>query len=96
MDQPLVRLFLLLKFLVPFVLFMAVVYLALHMLFARLLTGPQGPTLWFFGVVTRPLTQPVRAFLAPATPEPRVRVITLGVYIALWLAARFILNAVFG
>ena len=82
------RLPLLLNLVLPLVLFMAWIYLALHMLFARLVTNPQSPVLWFFAVVTGPLTRPVRALLPPGTPEPRVRMISLAVYVALWIVAR--------
>lgn len=96
MDELLLRLLLILKALVPFVFFMAAIYLALHVVFARFLSGPQSTTLWFFAVVTQPLTRPVRAVLAPATPEPRVRLIALGVYGVLWLTVRFLFNTLFG
>ena len=52
---------------VPLVLFMASVYLCLHILFARLITRPDSPVLWFFSVVTGPLTRPVRAAAAAGT-----------------------------
>lgn len=91
MDEAVRRLLLLLNLLVPLVLFMACVYLALHMVFARLIASPASPVLWFFSVVTGPLTRPVRRFLAPATPEPRVRAVALGVYAALWMGARLVL-----
>jgi uncharacterized protein YggT (Ycf19 family) len=73
---------------IPLVFFMAAIYLALHILFARFVVGPASPVLWFFGVVTGPLTRPVRKFLAPGTPEARVRVVALAVYVILWLASR--------
>ena len=76
---------------VPLVLFMASVYLVLHVLFARFITRPDSPVLWFFSVVTGPLTRPVRAMLAAGTPERRVRLVALGVYVLLWLGARILL-----
>jgi hypothetical protein len=90
------RLALLLNVIVPFVFFMAWIYLALHMLLARLVTRPDSPVLWFFGIVTAPLTRPVRAMLPPGTPEARVRSIALAVYVALWLAARVLLAGLTG
>jgi hypothetical protein len=86
-----VRLPLLLNLVLPLVLFMAWIYLALHMLFARLVTDPQSPVLWFFAVVTGPLTRPVRALLPTGTPEPRVRMISLTVYVGLWIVVRVVL-----
>jgi hypothetical protein len=77
---------------VPLVFFMASIYLLLHMVFARLITNPDSPVLWFFGVVTGPLTRPIRAFLAPGTPERRVRLVSLSVYVALWLGSRILLT----
>jgi hypothetical protein len=47
--------------------------------------------LWFFSVVTGPLTRPVRAVLAPGTPERRVRLVALAVYVLLWLGSRILL-----
>jgi hypothetical protein len=76
---------------VPLVFFMASVYLFLHMIFARFITRPDSPVLWFFTVVTGPLTRPVRAALARGTPEPRIRLVALGVYVLLWLASRILL-----
>ena len=76
---------------VPLVFFMASVYLFLHILFARFVARPDSPVLWFFSVVTGPLTRPVRALLRAGTPERRVRLVALGVYVALWLGARVLL-----
>jgi hypothetical protein len=87
-DELGLRLVLLANVVVPFVFFMAAVYLALHIVFARLVTSPASPLLWFFGVVTGPLIRPVRRFLAPARPERHVRLAALLVYVALWLASR--------
>jgi hypothetical protein len=76
---------------VPLVFFMASAYLLLHVLFARLIARPDSPVLWFFSVVTGPLTRPVRAVLAPGTPERRVRLVALAVYVLLWLGSRILL-----
>ena len=81
------RLLVLANVVIPLVFFMAWVYLALHVAFARLV-NPDNPALWFFAVVTGPLTRPVRAFLAPGTPEPRVRIVALVAYFALWVVVR--------
>ena len=92
MDELLVRLSVLVRVTVPLLLFMAWLYLALHMLFARLVRAPGSPLLWFFSVVTGPLTRPVRAVLPAGTPEPRVRLVALAVYVTLWLVARISLS----
>jgi uncharacterized protein YggT (Ycf19 family) len=87
MDELWLRLRLLANIVVPLLFFMAAIYLALHVVFARFV-APASPVLWFFGVVTGPLTRPVRRFLAPGTPETRVRLVALGVYVLLWLLSR--------
>jgi hypothetical protein len=91
MDELGLRVLMLVNVIVPLMFFMAAVYLALHILFARLVGNPANPVVWFFGVVTGPLTRPVRAWLAPGTPEPRVRLLALGVYTVLWLVSRVVL-----
>jgi hypothetical protein len=80
----------------PLLLFMAWIYLGLHILFARFVRDPQSPVLWFFGVVTGPLTRPVRAVLAAETPEPRVRLIAFASYVGLWLVTRIVLAQLMG
>jgi uncharacterized protein YggT (Ycf19 family) len=92
MDDFLVRLAILLSTLVPFLFFMASVYLALHSLVASAIRHPDSQVLWFFGVVTGPLTRPVRRLLPPAMPEPRVRAIALAVYVVLWLVSGWVLR----
>ena len=81
------RLLVLANVVIPLLFFMAWVYLALHVAFARLV-NQDNPVLWFFGVVTGPLTRPVRSFMPPATPSPRVRMVALIVYFALWVVVR--------
>jgi len=88
MDEWLLRLYLLLNIVIPLVFFMAVIYLALHIVFARFVLTPASSVMWFFGVVTGPLTRPIRAWLAPGTPEPRVRLLALALYSGLWLLSR--------
>ncbi len=81
---------------IPLVFFMAFVYLFLHILFARFITRQDSPILWFFSVVTGPLTRPVRGWLAAGTSERRVRLVALGVYLALWLGSRILLAQLVG
>jgi hypothetical protein len=93
MDDLAIRTIAILRILVPFVFFMASVYLALHIVFARLLpAGRPSATLWFFSIVTGPLTRPVRALLPPRTPEGRVRALSLALYVGLWIASRIALG----
>lgn len=90
------RFLLLLNLLIPLVLFMAWLYLLLHIFFARLIARRDSPVLWFFSVITGPLTRPVRAMLPPGTSEGRVRVVSLAVYAGLWLVARVALAQLAG
>ena len=88
MAPPAERLLLALNVVLPLLLLMASTYLALHIVLARLIARPESPVLWFFAVVTGPLTRPVRSILPFGTPERRVRAVALGVYVALWLMVR--------
>jgi len=85
MDDLGLRLILLVRLLIPFLFMMASVYLATHILFARLIGSPDSQVLAFFTIVTAPLTRPIRGFLRPGTAEPRVRMIALGIYVVLWI-----------
>jgi uncharacterized protein YggT (Ycf19 family) len=85
MDEVLVRLALLARVLVPFLFMMAFVYLAVHVVVARLISDPRSQVLAFFTTVTAPLTRPIRALLPSGTAEPRVRTVALVVYLVLWV-----------
>lgn len=82
--------------LVWFVAYMATIYLALHIVLARLISTPENRLLWFFSVVTTPLTAPVRAVLPQGIPEGRVRWIALALCVAVWLGARLVLAGMGG
>ena len=88
MNDVQLRLLVLANVVIPLLFFMAWVYLALHVIFARLVVNQDNPVLWFFAVVTGPLTRPVRSFMPPGTPVPRVRMVALVVYFALWIVVR--------
>jgi hypothetical protein len=94
-DDVGVRALVLLNVVIPLLFFMAWVYLALHVIFARLVSA-DNPALWFFGVVTGPLTRPVRGFLPRGTPETRVRTVALLVYFVCWIVVRGFFAAVLG
>jgi hypothetical protein len=96
MDSVVTRLPHFIYIVVPLLFFMAWIYLALHALFARFIGDPKSPVLWFFGIVTGPLTRPIRAVLPPATPESRVRLVSLGVYFVLWIVVRVALAGLMG
>ncbi len=87
MGTLLIRLLLVLGFLA----YMAGIYLLVHIVFARLIRNPESPVLWFFSVVTGPLTRPVRTFLSPGAPEARVRWLALGVCAVIWLVTKVVL-----
>jgi hypothetical protein len=69
---------------VRFLCFVAVVYLGLHIVFSRLISRSDSKILWFFSIITSPLTWPVRVWLAPGTPESRLRFAALFLYVLLW------------
>jgi hypothetical protein len=81
MSESVLRLLVLLRFLC----FVAVVYLMLHVIFSRLISRPDSKVLWFFSVLTNPLTWPVRAWFVPNASESRLRFSALIVYGLLWL-----------
>ena len=68
-----------------FLCFMAVFYLALHKLVARLSQKPSSKLLWFFSVLTAPLTRPVRAWTMPGTSDNQLLTKSLLFYGFLWL-----------
>lgn len=71
--------------LVRFLCFMAVVYLALHKIVAHYSRKPESKLLWFFSVVTAPLTRPVRRWCAPGAAESKIISAALLFYFLLWL-----------
>ena len=64
---------------------MAVVYLALHKIVSRLSKKPKSKLLWFFSVVTAPLTHPVRAWTVPGATDDQLLSRSLVLYGLLWL-----------
>ena len=83
MIDPTIKLFILLRFLC----FVAVVYLALHWTVRRLSAKPNSKLLWFFSVVTSPLTRPVKAWITPGATDDRILSVSLLFYGLLWLVA---------
>jgi len=67
--------------------FIGVLYMGLHILVARLSRRPESRLLWFFEVLTGPLTRTV-ARVAPAGTSPaRLRWLAFGACVLLWVAA---------
>jgi hypothetical protein len=79
--------------LVSFVAYMAAIYVALHIAVARFGRNPEGRLLWFFSVLTRPLTRASRHLFPAGMTESQVRYLTLAVCVAVWLVARLLLLA---
>jgi phage gp36-like protein len=73
--------------LIRFVCFIALFYLMLHILVSRIIKRPEHKVLWFFSVLTGPLTRPVRVLVSGDVPEQRLRWIALMFYGVLWLVA---------
>lgn len=81
MSDPIAQLLLLARFFC----FMAVFYLVLHGIAARLSRTTEGKVLWFFGTLTAPLTSPVRAWAMGELSDRQVLRRSLLFYLALWL-----------
>jgi hypothetical protein len=72
-------------FLARFLCFMAMFYLALHKIVSRWSRKPGSKLLWFFSVLTAPLTRPVRAWMMPNAAEDKLLSGALLFYGLLWL-----------
>jgi uncharacterized protein YggT (Ycf19 family) len=79
--DPIAGVILLLRFLC----FMAVFYLALYKLVVRSSRKPNNKLLWFFGVLTAPLTMPVRRYSSPDSNNNQIVSYALVFYALLWL-----------
>ena len=83
-----------LLFLLRFLCFMFLIYLVLHSIFARLISRPDSKVLWFFSVLTSPLTRPLQRWIAPHRPESHRRLVALMVYGVLWMLITLAMQAV--
>jgi hypothetical protein len=92
MDALIYRLLLL----ISFVAYMAAIYVALHIAVAHFSRVPGSRLLWFFSVLTGPLTRSVRGILPAGMTESQVRYLTLGACVVIWLATRLLLAALGG
>jgi len=68
---------------------MAVFYLALHKIVARLSRKPDSKLLWFFGVLTAPLTLPVKRYSSPDATDAQIVSYALIFYGLLWVVLIF-------
>jgi hypothetical protein len=82
--------------LISFVAYMAAIYVALHIVVAHFSRAPGSRLLWFFSVLTGPLTRPIRAMLPGRVTESQVRYLTLVACVAIWLAMRLLLAVLGG
>jgi hypothetical protein len=92
MDALLYRLLLL----ISFIAYMAAIYVALHIVVAHFTTMPGSRLLWFFSVLTGPLTGSIRRILPEGITESQLRYVTLAACVAIWLATRLLLAIVRG
>jgi len=83
--DPIAQILLLLRFFC----FMAVFYLALHKIVARLSRKPDSKLLWFFGVLTAPLTLPVKRYTSPDATDDQIVSYSLIFYGLLWMVLIF-------
>jgi hypothetical protein len=83
-----------LLFLLRFLCFMCLLYLALHSILARLIARPDSKVLWFFSVLTSPLIRPLQRWIAPHSPEPHRRLVALMVYGVLWMLITLVMQTV--
>jgi hypothetical protein len=82
--------------LISFVAYMAAIYVALHIVVAHFSRAPGSRLLWFFSVLTGPLTRPIRAMLPGGATESQVRYLTLAACVVIWLAMRLLLAVLGG
>lgn len=68
---------------------MAVFYLALHKIVARLSRKADSKLLWFFGVLTAPLTMPVKRYSSPDASDGQIVSYALIFYVLVWLLLIF-------
>jgi hypothetical protein len=82
--------------LISCVAYMAAIYVALHIVVAHFSRTPGSRLLWFFSVLTGPLTRPIRAVLPEGATESQVRYLTLAACVVIWVATRLLLAALGG
>ena len=92
MDMLVYRLLLL----ISFVAYMAAIYVALHIVVAHVSRTPESRVLWFFSVLTGPLTRTISRILPEGVTESRVRYLTLAVCVVIWLVTRLLLMVLGG
>jgi hypothetical protein len=76
-------------FLLRLLCFMAVFYLALHKIVARLSRKTDSKLLWFFAQLTAPLTHPVKKWSSPDATDEQIVSYALIFYGLLWMLLIF-------
>jgi hypothetical protein len=74
----------------------AAIYVTLHIVVAHFSRAPGSRFVWFFSVLTGPLTRRIRSILPDGMTESQVRYLTLGACIVIWLATRLVLAGLGG
>jgi hypothetical protein len=82
--------------LISFVAYMAAIYVGLHIVVAYFSKTPGSRLLWFFSVLTQPLTRLLRAVLPSRMTESQVRYLTLLACVTIWLTIRLLLARLSG
>jgi uncharacterized membrane-anchored protein len=77
--------------LVSFVAYMAAIYIALHIVVAHFSRRAESRLLWFFSVLTKPLTRSIGRILPEGLTDSQLRYLTLAVCVAVWLVTRLLL-----
>ena len=79
-------------FLLRLLCFLSIVYLGLHIAFACIISRPDSKVLWFFSVLTSPLTRPLQMWTASNRPEPQRRLVALAIYGVLWVLITLVMQ----
>ena len=82
--------------LISFVAYMAAIYIALHIVVAHFSRRAESRLLWFFSVLTNPLTRSIRRLLPEGLTESQIRYLTLAVCVGVWLVTRLLLAGFIG
>jgi hypothetical protein len=82
--------------LISFIAYMAAIYVALHIVVAHFSRMPGSRLLWFFSVLTAPLTRSIRRILPEGLTESQLRYLTLAVCVVIWLLTRLVLAVLGG
>lgn len=71
-------------YLMRFFCLLAIFYLALHKLVARLSRKPNSQLIWFFAALTAPLTLPVKRYSSPDATDDQIVTYALIFYGIVW------------